>query len=101
MNIIHAQINKCMNDKKVSIQNKLLSYSTGVRGHWVFKASTWNEIYIMLIGFNKLNGHYFTRMFTSYEEATEYIEFLTFSQFHTPDLPQWNQKTEDTMPKND
>lgn len=83
-----------MNDKKVSINNKLLTYSTGVRGNWLFKASVFNDTQILVVGYNKLNTEYFTRAFKNYDEATAFIEYLTFSQFHNPNMPRWNVKTE-------
>lgn len=83
-----------MNEKKVSVQNRLLSYTTGVRGHWYFKASVFNDNQILIVGHNRLNQEYFTRVFTDYKEAVKMLEFLTFSQFNNPNMPRFDKEHE-------
>lgn len=69
-----------MNEKKVTIRDRLVSYRTAVRGNWVIKASNYNDIQVLLVGFNKLSGHHFVKVFTDFREVVEYLEFITFNQ---------------------
>ncbi len=74
-----------MEQKRITIKNRLVSYRTAVRGNWVIKASNYNDEQVLVTGYNKLSGHYFTRVFTCFREVTNFIEFITFNQLPTLD----------------
>ncbi len=71
-----------MNDKikRVTINKDILSYTTAMRGSWIFKASVFSQKQILVIGFNKDTGEFFTRMFTHYQDAIQFLEDLSFGQ---------------------
>jgi hypothetical protein len=77
-----------MNDKtkRVSVGKNLLSYYTAVRGHWVFKASVWNDHQILVVGHNELTSEFFTRIFTDYTECVKFLEIMTFEQLGSSSL---------------
>lgn len=75
-----AYLNKGMSKQKiknVQINKDLLSYRTAVRGNWVFKASVYKEEQVLIVGFNRINDKFFTRMFDTYEEVVLFLEYLT------------------------
>ena len=64
--------------KRVTISKNLLSYTTAMRGSWIFKASVFDEKQILVIGFNNETGEFFTKVFLSYHEVIDFLEFISF-----------------------
>lgn len=64
--------------KRVTISKNLLSYMTAMRGSWIFKASVFDEKQILVVGFNKETGEFFTKVFLSYHEVIDFLEFISF-----------------------
>jgi hypothetical protein len=87
-----------MEEKKVTIKNRVISYRTAVRGNWVIKASNYNDQQVIVIGYNKLSAHFFTRVFTDFREVVAFIEFVTFNQLPTLDGEEFPEFQD---PKND
>jgi len=91
-------INICMEQKKITLGNRLVSYRTAVRGNWVIKASNYNDEQVVVIGYNKISSHFFTRVFTDFKEVVDFIEFVTFNQLPTLDGEEFPEFPD---PKND
>lgn len=87
-----------MEEKRITIKNRLVSYRTAVRGNWVIKASNYNDEQVIVIGYNKISSHFFTRAFIDFKEAIQFIEFVTFNQLPTLNDDQFPEFQD---PKND
>jgi hypothetical protein len=66
--------------KRVTINKNLLSYTTAMRGSWIFKASVFDEKQILVVGFNKDSGEFFTKVFLSYHQVIDFLEYISFGQ---------------------
>jgi hypothetical protein len=62
--------------KRVQINKDILSYTTAVKGNWVFKTSVYQDKQILMIGMHQVTGDFFTKMFVGYEEVMAFLDFL-------------------------
>lgn len=62
--------------QKSKIYGKLVSFVTVRRANWLFKASVYQDKYVMIIAINPSTSEFYTRHFTNQNDAVNWLEMI-------------------------